>query len=207
MTGASDDRTRADFDVAPTLSVVVGDDLDACRLPVKMMMALYIGGMGARDKNFYNRYTREMGYEAAAIEIQDLFLSGRKEEAVQAVPDALVDEVALIGPLGRIRERASRMASPGCRGQGGYADTRHAAAGASGCNCRDPAWMMLHRSNRLAGITGPVVTVVLDGVGQRSAHVGNAVANACTPTLDRLFARYPHILLKAHGTCRGNAGR
>ncbi|MFZ1295320.1 MAG: LLM class F420-dependent oxidoreductase [Pseudomonadales bacterium] len=114
-----DDRTRADFDVAPTLSVVVGDDLDACRLPVKMMMALYIGGMGARDKNFYNRYTREMGYEAAAIEIQDLFLSGRKEEAVQAVPDALVDEVALIGPLGRIRERASEWRRLGAEGKVG----------------------------------------------------------------------------------------
>ena len=66
--------------------------------------------------------------------------------------------------------------------------------------------MMLHRSNRLAGITGPVVTVVLDGVGQRSAHLGNAVANACTPTFDRLFARYPHILLKAHGLAVGMPG-
>ena len=63
--------------------------------------------------------------------------------------------------------------------------------------------MMLQKSNRLAGITGPVVTVVLDGVGQRSARAGNAVANACTPTLDRLFARSPHILLKAHGTAVG----
>lgn len=114
-----DGRTRADFDVAPTLSVVVGDDLDACRLPVKMMMALYIGGMGARDKNFYNRYTREMGYEAAAIRIQDLFLSGRKEEAVQAVPDALVDEVALVGPLGRIRERAVEWRRLGAEGKVG----------------------------------------------------------------------------------------
>lgn len=109
----TDGKTRVDFDVAPTLSVVVGDDLDACRRPVKEMLALYVGGMGARDKNFYNRYTRQMGYEDAAIQIQDLFLGGRKEEAVAAVPDALVDEVALIGPLGRIRERAAAWRSLG----------------------------------------------------------------------------------------------
>ncbi len=107
LAARTDGKTRVDFDVAPTLSVVVGDDLDACRRPVKEMLALYVGGMGARDKNFYNRYTRQMGYEDAAIQIQDLFLGGRKEEAVAAVPDALVDEVALIGPIGRIRERAA----------------------------------------------------------------------------------------------------
>jgi F420-dependent oxidoreductase-like protein len=107
LAARTDGKSRFDFDVAPTLSVVVGDDLDACRRPVKEMLALYVGGMGARDKNFYNRYTRQMGYEDAAIQIQDLFLGGRKEEAVAAVPDALVDEVALIGPLGRIRERAA----------------------------------------------------------------------------------------------------
>jgi F420-dependent oxidoreductase-like protein len=107
LAARTDGKSRFDFDVAPTISVVVGDDLDACRRPVKEMLALYVGGMGARDKNFYNRYTRQMGYEDAAIQIQDLFLGGRKEEAVAAVPDALVDEVALIGPLGRIRERAA----------------------------------------------------------------------------------------------------
>ena len=85
----TDGKGRADFDVAPTVSVVVGDDLDACRRPVKEMMALYIGGMGARDKNFYNRYARDMGYEAAAQSIQDLFLGGRKEEAVAAVQTAV----------------------------------------------------------------------------------------------------------------------
>jgi len=115
----SDGRTRADFDVAPTVSVVVGDDVEQCRRPVKESMALYIGGMGARDKNFYNRYTRQMGYEEQAAQIQDLFLSGRKEEAVQAVPDALVDEVALVGPLERIRERASAWRKLGEEGKVG----------------------------------------------------------------------------------------
>jgi len=115
----TDGMTRAGFDVAPTVSVVVGDDLDACRRPVKQMLALYIGGMGAREKNFYNRYAREMGYEAEAVAIQDLFLGGRKEEAVAAVPDALVDEIALIGPLERIRERAGAWRRLGAEGKVG----------------------------------------------------------------------------------------
>jgi alkanesulfonate monooxygenase SsuD/methylene tetrahydromethanopterin reductase-like flavin-dependent oxidoreductase (luciferase family) len=111
--------TRLAFDVAPTVSVVVGDDIAACRFPVKAHLALYIGGMGARDKNFYNRYARDMGYEAEAIAIQDLFLAGRKEEAIAAVPDALVDEVALVGPLGRIRERAAAWRALGSEGRVG----------------------------------------------------------------------------------------
>ena len=115
----SDGRTRADFDVAPTVMVAVGDDVEACRRPVKEMLALYVGGMGARDKNFYNRYARDLGYEAAAVAIQDLFLAGRKEEAVQAVPDAFVDEIALVGPLARIRERAGAWKRLGAEGKVG----------------------------------------------------------------------------------------
>jgi F420-dependent oxidoreductase-like protein len=114
-----DGKSRGDFDVAPSVVVVVGDDLDACRQPVKAHMALYIGGMGARDKNFYNRYARELGYEAEAIKIQDLYLSGRKEEAARAVPDALVDEVALVGPIDRIRERAAAWRRLGREGRVG----------------------------------------------------------------------------------------
>lgn len=114
-----DGKSRSDFDVAPSVVVVVGDDLDACRQPVKAHMALYIGGMGARDKNFYNRYARELGYEAEAIRIQDLYLSGRKEEAARAVPDALIDEVALVGPIDRIRERAAAWRRLGQEGKVG----------------------------------------------------------------------------------------
>jgi F420-dependent oxidoreductase-like protein len=102
----SDGKTRKQFDVAPTVTVVIGDDLDACRQPVREMLALYIGGMGAREKNFYNRYTRDAGYEAEAIAIQDLYLSGRKQEAARAVPDKLVDQVSIVGPIGRAREQA-----------------------------------------------------------------------------------------------------
>jgi len=96
---------RSEFDIAPTVSVVVGDDVDACRAQVKPMLALYMGGMGARGRNFYNDIARRYGYEEAAERLQDLYLSGRKAEAIAAVPDALVDEVALCGPRERIRDQ------------------------------------------------------------------------------------------------------
>jgi alkanesulfonate monooxygenase SsuD/methylene tetrahydromethanopterin reductase-like flavin-dependent oxidoreductase (luciferase family) len=99
-------KSLADFDVAPGVGVVLGDDVDACRAPVKHMMALYIGGMGAKGKNFYNNYATAMGYGEAAAKIQDLYLAGEKHKAALAVPDELVDAVALVGPEGRIRERA-----------------------------------------------------------------------------------------------------
>jgi len=93
------------FDIAPSVNVVLGDDVAACRDLLKPMLALYIGGMGARDKNFYNDLASRYGYEAAAREIQDLYLDGKKKAAAAAVPDALVDEVALCGPKERIAER------------------------------------------------------------------------------------------------------
>ncbi len=74
-------------------------------MPVKANMALYIGGMGARGKNFYNDYAKRRGYEEAAVKIQDLYLDGKKEEATAAVPNELVDDVALVGPEARIRDR------------------------------------------------------------------------------------------------------
>ncbi len=98
-------KSLATFDVAPTIACIVGSDLDACRAPLKMSLALYIGGMGAKDKNFYNEYIRRVGYEAEAVKIQDLFLAGKREEAIAAVPDALVDALHLVGPAERIRER------------------------------------------------------------------------------------------------------
>ncbi|HEU5322624.1 MAG TPA: LLM class F420-dependent oxidoreductase [Methylomirabilota bacterium] len=92
------------FDVMPMVPVVVGDDVAACRAVVKPRLALYVGGLGARGRTFYNDIARRYGYEAAAAAIQDLYLSGRKAEAEAAVPDALVDEVALCGPRERLRE-------------------------------------------------------------------------------------------------------
>jgi alkanesulfonate monooxygenase SsuD/methylene tetrahydromethanopterin reductase-like flavin-dependent oxidoreductase (luciferase family) len=101
-------KSLATFDVAPTVPIVLGEDAAACRAMVKPRLALYVGGMGARGKNFYNELVSRYGYEADAKRIQDLYLSGRKEEAAAAVPDALVDEVALCGPRERIRERLPR---------------------------------------------------------------------------------------------------
>lgn len=93
------------FDIAATVPVVVGDDVAACRNQVKPFLALYIGGMGARGKNFYFDLACRYGYEAAANAIQDHYLAGQKREAVAAVPDELVDAVALCGPKERIAER------------------------------------------------------------------------------------------------------
>ncbi|MEE2678418.1 MAG: LLM class F420-dependent oxidoreductase [Myxococcota bacterium] len=94
-----------DFDVAPFVNVVMGDDVEACRFPVRAGLALYIGGMGARGKNFYNDYAKRLGYEEAAVKIQDLYLDGKKKEAMAEVPDALVDETALVGPRERIADQ------------------------------------------------------------------------------------------------------
>ncbi len=95
----------AKFDFAPFVTCIVGSDVEKCRMPVKGMLALYIGGMGARGKNFYNDYAKRLGYEDAAVKIQDLYLAGKKPEAMALVPDKLVDQVALVGPRERIAER------------------------------------------------------------------------------------------------------
>mgnify|MGYP000619169579 CR=1 FL=1 len=93
------------FEIPMSLAVNINDDLDAALLGVKWMLALYIGGMGARNKNFYNDFAKKMGYEEAAVKIQDLYLDGKKQEAAAAVPDSLVDEISLVGPKERIAER------------------------------------------------------------------------------------------------------
>lgn len=98
-------KSMDNFEVAPFVTCVMGSDLEKCRMPVKGAMALYIGGMGARNKNFYNDYAKRLGYEAEAVKIQDLFLSGKKAEAMALVPDKLVDEVALVGNRERIADR------------------------------------------------------------------------------------------------------
>ncbi len=101
------------FDIMPMVPVVVGGDVNACRAQIKPRLALYVGGMGARGRNFYNDIARRYGYEAAAKTIQDLYLGGKKAEAEAAVPDALVDEVALCGPRERIREQVAEWKAAG----------------------------------------------------------------------------------------------
>jgi F420-dependent oxidoreductase-like protein len=98
-------KSLANYNICPFVPVSMHDDLEQARLPVKQHLALYIGGMGAREKNFYNDYAKRLGYEAAATRIQDAFLAGRRDEAIAAVPDQLVDEVALVGPAALIRAR------------------------------------------------------------------------------------------------------
>ena len=89
----------------PMSAIAMGDDLQACRDALKPELALYIGGMGAQDKNFYNDYTKRLGYEEAAVKIQDAFLAGAARRGVAAVPDTLVDEISLVGSPERIKDR------------------------------------------------------------------------------------------------------
>jgi F420-dependent oxidoreductase-like protein len=95
------------FEVVSLLPVVIGDDLEACADLLRPTLALYIGGMGARGANFHYEVFARMGYEAACVEIQDLYLSGHKSAAIRAVPTALVQDVALVGPLAKVRDEAS----------------------------------------------------------------------------------------------------
>jgi F420-dependent oxidoreductase-like protein len=104
-------KNRENFDLAPFVTCVLGNDVAKCREPVKASLALYIGGMGARSKNFYNTYVRQFGYEELAGRLQDLYLSGQKNEAQAAVPNELVDSVALVGPKERIRDQLARWKS------------------------------------------------------------------------------------------------
>ena len=87
------------------MSVLVGDDVQALRDSLKPYIALYVGGMGARGRNFYNSLIRRYGWEAEAERIQELYLGGQQREAIAAVPDELVDALSLVGPKERIRNR------------------------------------------------------------------------------------------------------
>ncbi len=102
-----------DWDLAPLVPVLMDDDVQACRDFLRPMLALYVGGMGARGQNFYNRLAQRYGFEAEAETIQDHYLAGRKGEAAAAVPDALVDEIALVGDRARIADRLAAWRESG----------------------------------------------------------------------------------------------
>jgi F420-dependent oxidoreductase-like protein len=117
----SPERARATFpepfareglEIAPAVPVVVGD-LETARDALRPYYALYVGGMGARGANFYNDLARTYGFEAEAEKIQDLFLEGRQRDAAAAVPDQLIDEMALVGPPERIRDRLAAWRESG----------------------------------------------------------------------------------------------
>jgi F420-dependent oxidoreductase-like protein len=107
------DRAREGFDVAATAPAIVTDDVESARNMLKEYYSFYIGGMGARGKNFYNDLFTRYGYEAEASEIQDLFLDGKQREAAAKVPDSFVDEVALVGSVERIRDRLAAWRESG----------------------------------------------------------------------------------------------
>ena len=113
---AGNGKSLANFAVVPSVSVIVADEPEKARMAVKSGMALYIGGMGARGKNFYNDLAKRLGYEAAAVRIQDLFLAGNKLEAAAAVPDELIDAVHLVGSADHIRHRLAAWKEAGRKG-------------------------------------------------------------------------------------------
>ncbi len=113
---AGNGKSLSNFDIAPFVTCIMGDDVEQCMMPIRGNMALYIGGMGARDKNFYNDYAKRLGFEEAAVKIQDLYLAGRKEEAMAAVPAELIDACHLVGPADRIKDRLQRWKEAGKQG-------------------------------------------------------------------------------------------
>lgn len=96
---------KDDFEIIAMVNLIVNDNLDEALMPGKMTMALYLGGMGAKEDNFHKNLMDRMGFGDAAQEVQDLYLAGKQMEAIQAVPDELVDEISLAGPKDRIKER------------------------------------------------------------------------------------------------------
>jgi F420-dependent oxidoreductase-like protein len=102
---AGNGKSYKDFDIAAGCTVAIGDDVKSLLAMQKPNLALYMGGMGAKEKNFHNEMAIKYGYADAAAKIQELYLSGRKQEATEAVPDELVDEMSLVGPVARIKER------------------------------------------------------------------------------------------------------
>ncbi|MEW2477750.1 LLM class F420-dependent oxidoreductase [Micromonospora gifhornensis] len=106
-------KELAGFDVVPSVPVVVGDDVASCAELVRWYAALYVGGMGSREQNFYNQLATRMGYGDAAREVQDLYLAKRQRDAAAAVPLEFIDRTSLLGPKERIAERMREYAEAG----------------------------------------------------------------------------------------------
>ena len=106
-------RADAPFDITPTMPIVVSDDVKGAADPIRGYAALYIGGMGSREQNFYNRLAVRMGYEKEAKEIQDLYLDRKYDEAAAAVPFEFIDRTTLLGSVDRIAENMQRLSQAG----------------------------------------------------------------------------------------------
>jgi F420-dependent oxidoreductase-like protein len=102
---AGDGKGYESFDIVPTVSVMVSDDVESARDAMRHYVALYVGGMGSRKQNFYNALVRRYGFEEAAETVQSLYLEGRKDEAAAALPGDLIDTVTLVGPPDVVRAR------------------------------------------------------------------------------------------------------
>ena len=98
-------RSLDDFRICPSVNVMIGDDLESARNAMRPVLALYVGGMGSREQNFYNRLVSSYGFEKAAREVQDLYLDGKKTEAMFALPDELIDLVSIVGPREKAKEK------------------------------------------------------------------------------------------------------
>ncbi len=110
---AGDGKGYADFDIAPSINVFISDDAASARDAMRPFVALYVGGMGSRKRNFYNQLAVRYGFEDAARTVQDLYLEGKREEAMAALPDALIDTVSLCGPRDAVRERLGLLRDAG----------------------------------------------------------------------------------------------
>jgi F420-dependent oxidoreductase-like protein len=110
---ARSERSLEGFDMAPNVNAFVSDDMELARNMMRPVLALYIGGMGSREQNFYNQLVQRYGFEDAAKEIQDLYLDGKKAEAGAAIPDELIDLVSLCGPRDAVRDRLAAFRDAG----------------------------------------------------------------------------------------------
>ena len=110
---AKRDPALKPLEIMPSVSAAVTDDPESARNIARHGLALYIGGMGSREKNFYNQLVRRYGYEQEAADIQDLYLAKKKDEAAARISDELVDELTLIGPRGHVAERVAEFAAAG----------------------------------------------------------------------------------------------
>jgi F420-dependent oxidoreductase-like protein len=106
-------RSLEGFDVAPTVNVYISEDRGAARDRMRPFLALYIGGMGSREQNFYNQLVQRYGFEDAARQVQDLYLAGKKDEAAAALPDELIDLISLCGPRDAVRARLAAFRDAG----------------------------------------------------------------------------------------------
>jgi len=110
---AGGDKTVDDVEIAPGVNVYIGDDWEAARNLMRPFIALYVGGMGSREKNFYNDLVRRYGFDDVAQKVQDLYLDGKKDEAMAAVSDELIDAVTICGPKEHAKERLAAFAEAG----------------------------------------------------------------------------------------------